>query len=92
MREALPIRGIAFDFDGTLTDSAHGLTAALNQMLSEHGRPGAYRHLDRQRHRCAGEERAALDYPDETGRYAAEAVRLRFDESHAGMVAAGSTR
>lgn len=41
MREEQPIRGIAFDLDGTLTDSAPGLTAALDRTLSEQGLPQA---------------------------------------------------
>lgn len=41
MREEQSIRGIAFDLDGTLTDSAPGLTAALDRTLSEQGLPQA---------------------------------------------------
>ena len=41
MREERPIRGITFDLDGTLTDSAPGLTAALDRTLSEQGLPPA---------------------------------------------------
>lgn len=41
MTEHTAIRGLAFDLDGTLTDSAPGLSAALDQTLTDMGLPAA---------------------------------------------------
>lgn len=93
MREEQPIRGIAFDLDGTLTDSAPGLTAALDRTLSERGtapgRSGAHCHLDWQRRRCAGGARCATDAEPDAALQ--RATRLRFDEHYAATVASGSS-
>ncbi|RLR17743.1 phosphoglycolate phosphatase [Sodalis-like symbiont of Bactericera trigonica] len=95
MREEKPICGIAFDLDGTLTDSAPGLTAALGRTLSEQGLPqaglariatwisnGADVLVERAlRWATHGEPDAALQ----------RATRLRFDEYYAGTAASGSS-
>ncbi len=62
------IRGIAFDLDGTLVDSAPGLTAAVDNALYAPGTAGggrrARRNLDRQRRRCPDGAGAELGSPE----------------------------
>jgi N-acetyl-D-muramate 6-phosphate phosphatase len=38
LRLSRPVRAVLFDLDGTLIDSAPGLTAAANAMLAQHGK------------------------------------------------------
>ncbi|MGL9722666.1 phosphoglycolate phosphatase [Sodalis sp. (in: enterobacteria)] len=95
MREERPIRGIAFDLDGTLTDSAPGLTAALDRTLSEQGLPpaGLARITTWIGNGADVLVERALRWATQTEPDAAlqRATRLRFDEHYAGTVAAGST-
>ncbi|MFT4463566.1 MAG: phosphoglycolate phosphatase [Sodalis sp. (in: enterobacteria)] len=95
MREERPIHGIVFDLDGNLTDSAPGLTAALDRTLSEQGLPpaGLARIATWIGNGADVLVARALRWATQTEPDAVlqRATRRRFDEHYAGTVAAGST-